>query len=122
MYDEDDRLPGWLTVCRENIPELPNAVVLSGGAARTRPALFAALAGALALPAHLGSTWDALADVLRDRLDAGPLALLILDAGELLVDEPAGQYALLLAVFGDLATSAPHPFRVVLHGASSADR
>ena len=69
-----------------------------------------------------GSTWDALSDVLRDRLDAGPLTLLIIDAGELLVDEPAGQYALLLAVFGDLATSAPHPLRVVLHGASPADR
>ncbi|MBQ1034798.1 barstar family protein [Micromonospora sp. C81] len=123
MYDEDDgRLPDWLTVCRGAVPELPGAVVLSGGAARTRPALFAALAGALALPAHLGSTWDALADVLRDRLDAGPLTLLIIDAGELLVDEPAGQYALLLAVFGDLATSAPHPLRVVLHGASPADR
>ncbi|WP_406084154.1 barstar family protein [Micromonospora zamorensis] len=123
MYDEDDgRLPDWLTVCRDAVPELPGAVVLSGGAARTRPALFAALAGALALPAHLGSTWDALADVLRDRLDAGPLTLLIIDAGELLVDEPAGQYALLLAVFGDLAAGAPHPLRVVLHGASPADR
>ncbi|WP_328382563.1 barstar family protein [Micromonospora zamorensis] len=123
MYDEDGgRLPDWLTVCRYAVPELPGAVVLSGGAARTRPALFAALADALALPAHLGSTWDALSDVLRDRLDAGPLILLIIDAGELLVDEPAGQYALLLAVFGDLATSAPHPLRVVLHGASPADR
>ncbi|MET8466286.1 barstar family protein [Micromonospora zamorensis] len=123
MYDEDDgRLPDWLTVCRDAVPELPGAVVLSGGAARTRPALFAALAGALALPAHLGSTWDALSDVLRDRLDADPLTLLVIDAGELLVDEPAGQYALLLAVFGDLAAGAPHPLRVVLHGASPADR
>ncbi|MEU1643740.1 barstar family protein [Micromonospora zamorensis] len=123
MYDEDDgRLPDWLTVCRDAVPELPGAVVLSGGAARTRPALFAALAGALALPAHLGSTWDALADVLRDRLDADPLTLLVVDAGELLVDEPAGQYALLFAVFGDLAAGAPHPLRVVLHGASPADR
>ncbi|MET7822520.1 barstar family protein [Micromonospora zamorensis] len=123
MYDEDDgRLPDWLTVCRDAVPELPGAVVLSGGAARTRPALFAALAGALALPAHLGSTWDALSDVLRDRLDADPLTLLVIDAGELLVDEPAGQYALLLAVFGDLAAGAAHPLRVVLHGASPADR
>ncbi|MFI6255703.1 barstar family protein [Micromonospora zamorensis] len=123
MYDEDDRrLPDWLTVCCGAVPELPGAVVLSGGAARTRPALFAALAGALALPAHLGSTWDALSDVLRDRLDADPLTLLVIDAGELLVDEPAGQYALLLAVFGDLVASAPHPLRVVLHGASPADR
>ncbi|NYH41336.1 RNAse (barnase) inhibitor barstar [Micromonospora jinlongensis] len=111
-----------MTVCRDAAPELPGATVLSGATARTRPALFAALAGALTLPAHLGSTWDALSDVLRDRLDAGPLTLLIIDAGELLVDEPTGQYALLFAVFGDLATSAPHPLRVVLHGASPADR
>lgn len=100
MIDEDD---GWA-----------GAVVLAGAAARTRPALFAALAGALALPAYLGNTWDALADVLRDRLDAGPLTLLVTDAGQLLADEPADQYALLLAVLDDLTSTAPHPLRVVL--------
>ncbi|WP_406070016.1 barstar family protein [Micromonospora sp. NBC_01638] len=97
---------------------MPGASVLAGAATRTRPAFFAALADVLDLPAHLGSTWDALADVLQDRLDAGSLTLLINDASELLADEPAGQYALLLAVLGDLAASAPHPLRVVLHDAS----
>ncbi|MET8348444.1 MULTISPECIES: barstar family protein [unclassified Micromonospora] len=119
MVDQDGgRTPDWLTVCRGGAPEVPGASVLAGGASRTRPAFFAALTDALALPAHLGSTWDALADVLRDRLDAGPLTLLINDAGQLLADEPAGQYALLLAVLGDVATTAPHPLRVVLHEAS----
>ncbi|MEV1012361.1 MULTISPECIES: barstar family protein [unclassified Micromonospora] len=94
--------------------EQVGAVVLAGAAARTRPALFAALAEALALPAYLGDTWDALADVLRDRLDAGPLALLVTDAGQLLADEPPGQHALLRAVLDDLASTAPHPLRVVL--------
>ncbi|MEK8105557.1 hypothetical protein NKG94_11150 [Micromonospora sp. M12] len=56
-----------------------------------------------------GDTWDALSDVLRDRLDTGPLTLLITDAGQLLVDEPTEQYGLLLTVLGNLATSAPHP-------------
>ncbi|MFF5180923.1 barstar family protein [Micromonospora sp. NPDC000316] len=110
--------PEWLTVCRTGMPEVPSASVLAGATTRTRPALFAALAAALSLPAHLGSTWDALADVLRDRLDAGPLTLIVDDAGQLLADEPAGQYALLLAVLGDLAATAPHPLRVVLHDAS----
>ncbi|MET8308593.1 barstar family protein [Micromonospora sp. NPDC005173] len=119
MFDQDrGRLPDWLTVCRDGAPQVPGASVLAGAATRTRPALFAALADALALPTYLGSTWDALADVLRDRLDAGPLTLLINDAGQLLADEPAGQYALLLAVLGNLATTAPHPLRVVLHEAS----
>lgn len=94
--------------------EQAGAVVLAGAAARTRPALFAALAQALALPAYLGDTWDALADVLRDRLDTGPLTLLVTDANQLLADEPADQYALLRTVLDDLAGSAPHPLRVVL--------
>ncbi|MGC4769882.1 barstar family protein [Micromonospora sp. DT44] len=94
--------------------EQVGAVVLAGAAARTRPALFAALAEALALPPYLGDTWDALADVLRDRLDAGPLTLLVTDAGQLLADEPSGQHTLLRAVLDDLASSAPHPLRVVL--------
>ncbi|MEU8159782.1 barstar family protein [Micromonospora parva] len=115
MADHDDRRwPDWLTVSRAGAQEVPDAVVLRGAATRTRPALFAALADALALPTHLGHTWDALADALRDRLDAGPLTLVVSDAGQLLVDEPAEQYALLLTVLGDLATTAPHPLRVVL--------
>ncbi|MEV4657193.1 barstar family protein [Micromonospora sp. NPDC049301] len=118
MVDQDGGpTPDWLSVGRDVGLDVPGAVVLDGAATRSRPALFAALADALALPAHLGSTWDALADVLRDRLDAGPLTLLINDAGELLADEPPGEYALLLAVLGNLATAAPHPLRVVLREA-----
>ncbi|WP_433260316.1 hypothetical protein ACQPWR_17005 [Micromonospora vinacea] len=56
--------------------------------------------------------------MLRDRLDAGPLTVLITDAGQLLVDEPSDQYGLLLAVLGNLATGAPHPLRVVLDEAA----
>ncbi|MGV9213652.1 barstar family protein [Micromonospora sp. RB23] len=118
MADEDDgRWPDWLTVSRADAHEVPDAVVLVGAATRDRPALFAALADALALPRHLGHTWDALADALRDRLDAGPLTLVVSDAAQLLVDEPADQYALLLTVLGDLATTAPHPLHVVLREA-----
>ncbi|MFI6236271.1 barstar family protein [Micromonospora sp. NPDC050784] len=119
MVDEDaGRTPDWLVVRRDGALDVPGAVVLAGAAARRRAGLFAALAAVLALPAYLGDTWDALADVLRDRLDAGPLTLLITDAGQLLVDEPSDQYGLLLAVLGDLATSAPHPLRVVLDEAA----
>ncbi|MDG4810355.1 barstar family protein [Micromonospora sp. WMMD1120] len=89
------------------------AVVLAGATTRTRAALFAALTEALALPEYLGGTWDALADVLRDRLDAGPLTVLVSDAGQLLADEPADQRALLRALLDDLAATAPHPLRVV---------
>ncbi|WP_435205764.1 barstar family protein [Micromonospora sp. bgisy143] len=92
-------------------------VVLSGAVARTRPALFAALTEALALPAYLGDTWDALADVLRDRLDTGPLTLLVTDAGQLLADEPSDQHALLRTMLDDLAGTAPHPLHVVLREA-----
>lgn len=97
--------------------EQAGAVVLAGAAVRTRPALFAALAEALALPAYLGNTWDALADVLRDRLDAGPLTLLVTDAGQLLADEPSDQRAVLMAVLDDLAVGAPHPLHVEMRDA-----
>ncbi|PWR06425.1 barnase inhibitor [Micromonospora acroterricola] len=118
MVDEDEgRAPDWLIVRRDDALDVPGAVVLAGAATRTRAGLFAALADLLPLPAYLGNTWDALSDVLRDRLAAGPLTLLITDAGQLLVDEPTGQYALLLAVLGDVATTAPHPLRVVLNEA-----
>ncbi|MFE9913762.1 barstar family protein [Micromonospora sp. NPDC005553] len=115
MVDEDaGRVSDWLIVCRDGALDVPGAVVLAGTTTRTRAGLFAALAAVLALPTYLGNTWDALSDVLRDRLDTGPLTVLITDAGQLLVDEPSDQYRLLLAVLGDLAASAPHPLRVVL--------
>jgi RNAse (barnase) inhibitor barstar len=121
MIDEDEgRRPAWLIVRRDDTVDVPGAVVLAGAATRTRVGLFAALAAALSLPTYLGDTWDALSDVLRDRLAAGPLTLLVTDAGQLLVDEPTDQYALLLAVLGDVATTAPHPFRLVLHEAAPA--
>lgn len=117
MVDEDaGRMPDWLVIGRDAAPDVPGAVALAGAATRTRAGLFATLAAALALPAYLGDTWDALSDVLRDRLDAGPLTLLVTDAGQLLVDEPTQQYDLLLTVLGNLATSAPHPLRLVLQG------
>ncbi|KAB1942886.1 barstar family protein [Micromonospora sp. ALFpr18c] len=119
MVDGDDgRRGAWLIVGRDGDLDEPGAVVLPAAATRTRAGLFATLTAALALPAYLGDTWDALSDVLRDRLDAGPLTLLITDAGHLLVDEPADQYALLLAVLGDVAATAPHPMRVVLDEAA----
>ncbi|MEV1072423.1 barstar family protein [Micromonospora parva] len=115
MADENaDRTPVWLTVRRDDALDVPGAVVLTGAGARNRADLFAALAAGLGVPAYLGNTWDALSDVLRDRLDAGPLTVLITDAGQLLADEPPDQYGLLFTVLGDLATSAPHPLRVVL--------
>lgn len=115
MVDENaDRTPDWLIIRRDDALDVPGAVVLPGAATRTRVGLFAALAAGLALPAYLGDTWDALSDVLRDRLDTGPLTLLITDAGQLLVDEPTDEYGLLLAVLGNLATSAPNPLCVVL--------
>ncbi|MGW5555617.1 barstar family protein [Micromonospora sp. NPDC003944] len=123
MADEDaGRTPDWLTVRRDDTLDVPGAVVLAGATTRTRAGLFAALAAALALPVYLGDTWDALADVLRDRLDTGPLTLLITDAGQLLVDEPNDQFGLLLTVLGDLAASAAHPLRVVFTGAPPRDR
>ncbi|MEU7586728.1 barstar family protein [Micromonospora sp. NPDC049230] len=114
MIDDEGRVPERLIVRRDDVLELSDAVTLAGAATRTRAGLFAALATTLALPAYLGDTWDALSDVLRDRLDAGPLTLLVTDAGQLLADEPADQYALLLTVLGNLATSAPHPLCLVL--------
>ncbi|MCW3816964.1 barstar family protein [Micromonospora sp. DR5-3] len=89
-------------------------VVLAGADARTRAGLFDALATALPLPDYFGGNWDALADVLADRLDTGPLALVVRDAGELLVEEPPAQLATLLDVLGQVAVGGRAPLRVVL--------
>ncbi|MEH1165109.1 barstar family protein [Micromonospora sp. CPCC 205539] len=115
-HQDGDRLPDWLSIRREPTLEVPGAVTVAGAATRTRAEFFAALAAALALPTYLGDTWDALADVVRDRLDAGPLTVCVDDASQLLADEPAGQYAMFLRVFGDLATIGAHPLRVLLSG------
>ncbi|MGK5740953.1 barstar family protein [Micromonospora sp. URMC 103] len=121
MPDQDGaRSPAWLTVAGNDATADPAAVVVPGSASRTRGGLFAALADALAFPRHFGRNWDALSDVLRDRLAAGPLTLLVDDAGQLLADEPAEQYDRFVAVFGDVAADAPHPLRVVLRRGPSA--
>ncbi|MFG1953534.1 barstar family protein [Micromonospora sp. NPDC048830] len=110
-------LPPWLTVTPGplDVGEHPAPPArLPAGAARTRAGLHAALVDALDLPGYTGRTWDALADVLRGRLDAGPLTLVVDDAGELLADEPDDQLALLLRVLGDAAADAGYPLRMVL--------
>jgi RNAse (barnase) inhibitor barstar len=113
-------LPPWLevTVAPRNAIGDPIArpAVVPGAAARTRTALFDALARALDLPAHFGRNWDALADSLRDRLDAGPLTLVVDDGPQLLADEPAASFGTLLAVLGEAAAQGRHPLRVVLRG------
>lgn len=105
--------PTWLTVDAESEAE-PAGVVLAGASTRTRAGLFDALTTALPLPDYFGRNWDALADVLADRLDAGPLTLVVREAGELLVEEPPAQLGALLDVFGGVAAGAREPLRVVL--------
>ncbi|WP_420118997.1 barstar family protein [Micromonospora sp.] len=110
------RQPGWLRVTDEARPSghPTPSVTVAGAAARTRPALFHALTDALGLPGHFGRNWDALADVLADRLDAGPLTLEVTDAGLLLADEPPGQLGTLLDVVGGVAAGAREPVCLLL--------
>ena len=110
------RQPGWLRVTDEARPpgHPTPSVTVAGAAARTRPALFDALADALDLPGHFGRNWDALADVLADRLDVGPVTLEVTDAGLLLADEPPGQLGTLLDVVGGVSAGAREPVRLVL--------
>ncbi|MFC0032842.1 barstar family protein [Micromonospora chaiyaphumensis] len=89
-------------------------VVLAGGHVRTRAGLHEALAAAVPLPGWFGRNWDALADVLADRLDAGPLTLVVRDAADLLADEPPAQLGTLLDVLGAVAAGGHHSLRVVL--------
>ncbi|MFJ8579921.1 barstar family protein [Micromonospora sp. NPDC093277] len=105
--------PSWLAF-DTGAPADPGEVVLAGTAARTRAGLFDALATALALPDWFGRNWDALADVLADRLDAGPLALVVSDAAELLADEPPAQLGTFLDVLGGVAAGGHQPLRLVL--------
>ncbi|MFC4147452.1 barstar family protein [Micromonospora mangrovi] len=116
MADAYPPLPSWLRL-EPPAPEPTETarVVLGGSTARTRTALYDALDRALDLPGHFGRNWDALADVLADRLDAGPLTLVVADAGELLADEPPAQFGTLLDVFGGVAAGAHRSLRVVLH-------
>lgn len=108
---------GWLSV---RAGPAPDGVPLAGAAARTRAGLFDALTAALALPDWFGRNFDALADVLADRLDAGPLTVEVRDAGQLLADEPPAQLGTLLDVLAGAAADGRHPLRVVLR--EPADR
>ncbi|MBM0225227.1 barstar family protein [Micromonospora sp. ATA51] len=114
----DARAPAWL---RFDTPPPDDtgrddggAVTVDGSATRTRAGLFDALADVLELPDHFGRNWDALADVLADRLDTGPLTLVVRDAGHLLAEEPPAQLGTLLDVLGGVDAGARESLRVVL--------
>ncbi|MGW5671034.1 barstar family protein [Micromonospora sp. NPDC003776] len=113
MTPADPYLPAWLAFDDATGVD-PAGTAVGGADARTRDGLFDVLAAALALPDHFGRNWDALADVLADRLDAGPLTLIVRDAGELLADEPPAQLGTLLDVLGGVAAGGHHSLRVVL--------
>ncbi|MGY0007224.1 barstar family protein [Micromonospora sp. I033] len=105
--------PAWLVFDAGPEPE-PAGVAVAGPAARTRAGLHEALAAALPLPEWFGHNWDALADVLADRLDAGPLTLVVRDAADLLAEEPPAQLGTLLDVLGGVAAGGHPSLRVVL--------
>jgi RNAse (barnase) inhibitor barstar len=105
--------PAWLVLDAGSEPE-PAEVSVAATAARTRAGLHEALAAALPLPDWFGRNWDALADVLADRLDAGPLTLVVRDAADLLADEPPAQLGTLLDVLGGVAAGGHHSLRVLL--------
>jgi RNAse (barnase) inhibitor barstar len=115
MADPHPTLPAWLRL-EHAAPARPDPTraVVGGPAARTRTGLYDALAAALDLPGYFGRNWDALADVLADRLDAGPLTLVVADAGELLADEPPAQLGTLLDVLGGVAAGGHHALSVAL--------
>ncbi|ETK31403.1 Barstar (barnase inhibitor) [Microbispora sp. ATCC PTA-5024] len=64
------------------------------------------MARALALPDYFGRNWDALTDALRDTTGAGGVALVVRHAEDLLIEEPAEQFATLLAVLGAAAADS----------------
>ena len=97
-------LPLWLTVTTDPAP-----AVVDGRACRTRAAFFEEVARALRFPGYFGRNWDALTDCLRD---IGPVHLVVNHAEELLIGEPPGQFATLLAV---LAGAAEGGLTLALH-------
>ncbi|WBC16355.1 barstar family protein [Micromonospora sp. WMMA1998] len=105
--------PAWLTLDGQ-AASAPAGVPVPGPATRTRAALHETLADALALPSWYGHNWDALADALADRLDTGPLTLVVTDAANLLADEPPAQLGTLLDVLGAVAAGGHETLRVVL--------
>ncbi|MBB5114447.1 barstar family protein [Micromonospora echinospora] len=106
------RPPAWLAY--DGAPSEPDGVLVSGAQARTRAGLHETLAAALALPDWYGRNWDAFADALADRLDAGPLTVVVTDAADLLADEPPAQLGTLLDVLGAVAAGGHETLRVVL--------
>jgi hypothetical protein len=86
-------------------PPPPGVVVrtLDGGRCRTKRALLAEMAHALAFPAHFGGTWDALEDCLTDLewLPGTGYRLIVRAADRLLAREPAS-YATLIALLQDV--------------------
>jgi hypothetical protein len=85
----------WLTVTTEGAP-----AIVDGRACRTRAAFFEQAARVLEFPSYFGRNWDALTDCLRD---VGKVDVFVAHAEELLADEPAEQFAILLDV---MATAA----------------
>ncbi|WP_327677517.1 barstar family protein [Kitasatospora sp. NBC_00458] len=102
--------------------------VVRGEHCRTRPALFAEWARALAFPGYFGHNWDAFEECLGDAIqppgeapDGGPL-IVVTAAGSLLADEPGGQLALLLRILDAVATApgAGGPLRVLFTAGADA--
>jgi RNAse (barnase) inhibitor barstar len=77
------------------------AARVDGAACRTKPAMFAEWARALDFPDYFGHNWDALADVIGDLVDDGPIVIAVDDAVQLLADEPPEQLRTLLEVLDD---------------------
>jgi RNAse (barnase) inhibitor barstar len=115
----DRRLPSWLRVSSGAPPA--DATVVGGRASRSRPGLFAEWAEALSFPDHFGHNWDALADVLRDRVADQGLTIVVDNAEQLLGDEPPGQLATFLAVLGDVARDDPATLCVILRAGTVAE-
>ena len=91
------------------------------GKAKDKATLFAELDRALALPAHFGHNWDALADVLEDRdwLARKGRVILLAHAGAYRKDHPTDARMLeeILAEAAEFWHERHVPFWVFVHGA-----
>jgi RNAse (barnase) inhibitor barstar len=110
--------------------------VLRGAKMRTEPALFDELAAALQFPDYFGENWAAVDECLTDLewLPGNGYLLLLADADQVLADEPADRFDLLLRVLeraaqewarpverGEDWDRAAVPFHVVLHARSGRE-
>ena len=97
---------------------------VDGRAGATKAELLRTLAGALALPAHFGQNWDALADCLRDLAEpaAAAFALVFAHAEHVLAAEPAERDTLVsvLELAGEHWAAASRPFHSVLSRGAGA--